>query len=439
MTTPIKKYIQLCFLLVTYLATPFSASAQNEKVIHSFKIAGPKKMQVLGIKSSQKLVEYSDQKSDHLFISDFTRNGSIYAKTEYLFKGDRFELASQNQYYSKNELILDGVQLIYSEDKSLASESKFSNGKLQEQTIFYANGEKKMMYQGDEKVLNGEFKMWYPDGHLNLSGNFKNNLKDGFFESFDKAGNSDRKGTYREGKLISGQSVVLDVLYEEPDVPAEISVEESALDEYLKNKTANLECAKTIEGHLLYDLKFTIDKTGHVINIQSFPVIFPKYPEIPKALITDFPVFKPAKMEDVPVSSTLILNFILSNKGLESDFHRSDPVVIDSANIKTYESLGEEEMPKYPGGQLALRKFIAMTVRYPVYAQEHGIMGKVFVNFIISESGKVTQISVVKSVHPILDDEAVRVVKNMPRWIPGSIKGKPVSVSYTVPINFQLQ
>lgn len=98
-----------------------------------------------------------------------------------------------------------------------------------------------------------------------------------------------------------------------------------------------------------------------------------------------------------------------------------------------------EEMPDFPGGQLALRKFIAQAIKYPVIAQENGIQGKVFVNFVANKDGSVTGAKIARGVDPALDKEALRVVNSLPKWKPGKQGGKPVRVSYTVPINFVLQ
>ncbi|MBL7972021.1 MAG: energy transducer TonB [Prolixibacteraceae bacterium] len=98
-----------------------------------------------------------------------------------------------------------------------------------------------------------------------------------------------------------------------------------------------------------------------------------------------------------------------------------------------------EEMPDFPGGQLALRKFIAQAIKYPVIAQENGIQGKVFVNFVVNKDGSVTGAKIARGVDPSLDKEALRVVMSLPKWKPGKQGGKPVRVSYTVPINFVLQ
>jgi len=98
-----------------------------------------------------------------------------------------------------------------------------------------------------------------------------------------------------------------------------------------------------------------------------------------------------------------------------------------------------EEMPEFPGGELALRKFIAANTEYPAMARENNIQGKVYVRFMVAENGGVSRVTVVRSVHPLLDKEAERVVGLLPKWKPGKQRNKPVKVWYTVPINFQLQ
>lgn len=103
-----------------------------------------------------------------------------------------------------------------------------------------------------------------------------------------------------------------------------------------------------------------------------------------------------------------------------------------------------ESDPEFPGGVTALRTFIKGTVKYPEEALKDNPSGKVYVNFIISKTGKVEKVRISKGIHPILDSEAIRVVSSMPDWKPGEqlFRGKfgwlKVDVSYTVPIEFKL-
>ena len=98
-----------------------------------------------------------------------------------------------------------------------------------------------------------------------------------------------------------------------------------------------------------------------------------------------------------------------------------------------------EQMPSFPGGNDALMKFLQENVKYPVVAQENGVQGRVVVSFVVEKDGSITDVKVVRSVDPSLDKEAARVVKSMPRWIPGKQNGAAVRVKYNVPVSFRLQ
>jgi len=98
-----------------------------------------------------------------------------------------------------------------------------------------------------------------------------------------------------------------------------------------------------------------------------------------------------------------------------------------------------EQMPEFPGGETALRKYLSSTVKYPEIATENGIQGKVYVSFVVDRSGSISNVKIARGVDSSIDKEAMRVVKSMPKWIPGKQNGEPVRVSYTVPINFVLQ
>jgi len=99
-----------------------------------------------------------------------------------------------------------------------------------------------------------------------------------------------------------------------------------------------------------------------------------------------------------------------------------------------------ESMPEFPGGgQEALFKYLQKEMKYPQVAKENGIQGTVFVNFVVGKDGKIRDVKVLRGVNKMLDDEAIRVVKAMPSWSPGKQRGKPVSVSYNLPIKFTLK
>ena len=106
---------------------------------------------------------------------------------------------------------------------------------------------------------------------------------------------------------------------------------------------------------------------------------------------------------------------------------------------KTYTLSMVEEKPHFPGGgESAMFTWISTHVRYPASAVEDGAQGKVVVQFTIDTDGSIKNAEVVRSLHPDLDKEALRVVKTMPKWTPGKNNGTPVKVIYRLPITFKM-
>lgn len=98
-----------------------------------------------------------------------------------------------------------------------------------------------------------------------------------------------------------------------------------------------------------------------------------------------------------------------------------------------------QQLPCFPGGEKRLSSFLSANIKYPYIAEKEEIQGRVMVQFNVMPDGTITNVKVIESVHPSLNKEAVRVVKSMPRWIPGKDKeGKPIIVPFTMPITFKL-
>lgn len=98
-----------------------------------------------------------------------------------------------------------------------------------------------------------------------------------------------------------------------------------------------------------------------------------------------------------------------------------------------------EQKPQFPGGEAALLKWVSDHIRYPAMAQENNIQGKVVLQFVVTKTGKVGEVKVMRSKDPDLDKEAVRVVKSLPDFVPGKMNGHAVNVWYTLPVTFKLQ
>lgn len=97
-----------------------------------------------------------------------------------------------------------------------------------------------------------------------------------------------------------------------------------------------------------------------------------------------------------------------------------------------------EEMPAYPGGERALLEYVAKNIKYPQIARETGIQGRVFVGFVVEPDGSVSNVKILRGIGGGCDEEAMRVIKSLPKWKPGKQRGKAVRVSYQIPVVFKL-
>ncbi|MBP7508081.1 MAG: M56 family metallopeptidase [Prolixibacteraceae bacterium] len=188
--------------------------------------------------------------------------------------------------------------------------------------------------------------------------------------------------------------------------------------------------SKKIQGKVF--VRFNINKEGKVEFPSVIRGVDPFLDEEALRVIKSMPAWNIGNNygKDVSIAYTIPVSFVIDNK---------DKVVarLNDKVDETYVLC--ENMPEYPGGVDALKKFIAENVKYPVEAAKNKIQGKVYVTFDVDENGNVTDARIARGVAPSLDEEALRVVNLSPVWMPGTNKGKPVKVSYTVPINFLLQ
>jgi periplasmic protein TonB len=118
---------------------------------------------------------------------------------------------------------------------------------------------------------------------------------------------------------------------------------------------------------------------------------------------------------------------------LNASAQKSETGMTDGAYQKV------DVMPEFPGGDVALLKYIADNTIYPKEAKEKGIQGKVITRFMVKKDGSVSDVSVVQGVNSALDNEALRVVKTLPSFTPGKLNGKTVPVWYMIPITFSLK
>jgi len=171
----------------------------------------------------------------------------------------------------------------------------------------------------------------------------------------------------------------------------------------------------------------------------------PPPPPPPEALVKQAVFAAPNVVEDTNIETGLATQDDLSAKSnTEAPSEDVDVVVEEKQTVIEQPQQAEiftvvEEQPGYPGGEEARYKFLQDNIKYPEEAKELGIQGKVFVTFVVEVDGSVTDARVLRGIGGGCDEEAIRVVKSMPKWVPGKQRGVPVRVQFNLPIKFTLQ
>lgn len=151
-----------------------------------------------------------------------------------------------------------------------------------------------------------------------------------------------------------------------------------------------------------------------------------------------------------PPAPTTVIEIVEDEKEIEEELVIEDMEVDEHTEIEFIPEAKEEveeekiftiveQMPSFPGGETAMMKYLANNIKYPPIAKDAGIEGTVYVTFVVDENGKVRDVKVLRSIGGGTDEEAIRVVQNMPTWSPGKQRGKAVKVQYNLPIRFTLR
>ncbi len=141
--------------------------------------------------------------------------------------------------------------------------------------------------------------------------------------------------------------------------------------------------------------------------------------------------------DDVEVEDDLIIDAEADELTVIETY--TPPAVVEEEEVPEAEIFTVvEESPSYPGGDEARIRFLQQNIQYPQMARESGIQGTVYVTFVVEKNGSVTDVRVLRGIGGGCDEEAVRVIKAMPKWNPGKQRGKPVRVQFNMPIKFTL-
>ena len=178
-------------------------------------------------------------------------------------------------------------------------------------------------------------------------------------------------------------------------------------------------------------LNRTVEVDEEMVEITKQEEQKPQPVEVPKQTTQLEIVQDDVEVEDIEINADVDQNEVIEEYV---------PVEVEEEDVQEQEIFQiVEEMPAYPGGDQKLMEYVAKNIKYPQIARETGIQGRVFVGFVVEPDGSVSNVKVLRGIGGGCDEEAMRVVKNMPKWKPGKQRGKAVRVSYMLPVNFKLQ
>lgn len=249
----------------------------------------------------------------------------------------------------------------------------------------------------------------------------------------------------REGYVLSeegakavehARNLIFTVVEKMPEFPGG----QEALLEFLQTHAKYPESAirNGIEGRVY--CSFVVGKDGTVSDADVLRGVSPELDQEALRVINTMPAWSPGKQRGkaVRVRYTVPVAFRLADRVKKSASH------ITQRQVKEVDTSGRiftvvQRMPEFPGGQASLVRYMATHVKYPVIAQENGIQGRVSCSFVVDTDGSLKDIEVIRGIDPSLDKEAVRVIREMPKWHPGMQNNRVVAVKYTIPVTFRLQ
>lgn len=223
--------------------------------------------------------------------------------------------------------------------------------------------------------------------------------------------------------------------------------------DYRAEKAKEAELLAQIEQQQMAELEVVIEEEEIEENQMEQEVEIPE--AAPEEILntekfTEFLVVENEKeieqvktAEEIRETETAVghTNFDQGTDDLNVVREHKDEVIVEDPKPAPKEEVFQsvEQMPQFPGGEAELLKWISSHLKYPTMAMENGIQGRVVVRFVVTKDGSIGEVVVARSKDPDLDREAIRVVKALPKFIPGKMNGQPVSVWYTLPVNFKLQ
>ncbi|NDV58731.1 M56 family metallopeptidase [Bacteroides sp. 519] len=229
-------------------------------------------------------------------------------------------------------------------------------------------------------------------------------------------------------ETIDQEDPVVEMAHKMPNFPGGNSELMKFLNKNVKYPAMNSDAK--IQGRVI--VQFVVNKDGSISDMAIKRSVDPYLDKEALRVIAAMPKWEPAKNEAgeiVRCRYTLPVQF----RSPEYTPKKVKAVVGEDGIFQIV-----EKMPQFPGGQTALMNYLNTNIVYPEAAKANKVQGRVIVQFVVNKNGDVENPVIVRPVNPELDTETIRVIKSMPKWIPGEQDGTPVNCKYTVPVQFKL-
>ena len=324
---------------------------------------------------------------------------------------------------------IDAIKVLKEDEAKSTYGERAANGAMK----FYLKGttKKEVMdamwqHKGEEEPLQVQLIKKSEDGSVSVESITKKSDGDGEFSVYEstKPGRGGSSGNSEEGEIFQ-------VVEEQPMFPG-------GMEEMMKFLQQNIKYPKEVQeqgkqGRVI--VQFVVNKDGSISNGSVVRSVDPLLDAEALRVVRSMPNWTPGKQKGKPVRVrfTLPVTFHLNGDAPKQATEVKQPEATDDKIFQVV-----EEQPEFPGGMEALMKHLSKEIKYPKEAQDKGTQGRVIVQFVVRKDGSITDAKVMKSVDPLLDAEALRVVSEMPNWIPGKQRGEAVNVRFTLPVTFRL-
>lgn len=445
---------------------------------------------------------YSQIQIEPLTVNEHVRlifyvNDTLYEKIDYR-TSEKVNHENVTALLQKRKLVIDGSYEQYYSNGKMKYKVPYSNGQVDGVVHeFFNSGTVKIKSTWQNGQLHGLFQafdslgvvltktnflqgrregselVYYSNALLQAKLNYREGLLHGRQKTYAHDGKLKHKFKYNMGREILPDNLTFGKFQDRQrlfKIPGEFNDIDNLLTQIILPEAEHPDSVCKIEMRLL------VNDQGRVAEILNFGTTSAANQACLYKLVLQFPELQKARFNDMPIEYMLTLplyfkngeylqvrklkphvffgdeygkNYWIAVSCLNRQVTNDRPALFKEIEVaeksdRPITKPGEvfiitETMPEFPGGEKALKAYLQNELKYPVMAAERGIQGRVYVSFIIEPDGSISDVKLVRSVDSTIDSEAIRVIKRMPQWKPGTQKGIPVRVKYTVPVNFKLQ